>query len=49
MMMVMDRTEVNIPTDVMEEDEVKEMELGELDLDVLEKGFEKVGNGYVSQ
>ena len=33
----------------MEEDDVKEMELGELDLDALEKECEKAGKGYVSR
>ena len=31
----------------MEEDEAKEMELGDLDLDAIEKECEKVGKGYV--
>ena len=32
-----DETDVNHPMDVMGEDEVEEMEVGELDLDALEK------------
>ena len=35
--MLMDGTDVNIPMDVMKEDKVEEMELGELDLDALKK------------
>ena len=31
----------------MEEDEAKEMELGDLDLDAIEKECDKAGNGYV--
>ena len=41
-------TGMNIQTDVMEKDEAKEMELGELDMDVFEKECEKAGKGYVS-
>ena len=35
--------------DIMEEDEAEEMELGDLDLDVIEKECEKAGKGYVPQ
>ena len=45
----MDGTDVNSLTDVVEEDKEEEMELGELDLDALEKECEKEGQGYVSR
>ena len=32
----------------MDEDDVEDMELGELDLDAIEKECEKAGKGYVS-
>ena len=35
--------------EVMEEDEGGEMELGELDLDVIEEECRKKGKGYVPQ
>ena len=41
--------ELNSLTDSIEEFEVEEMELGELDLDAIEKECEKAGKGYVSR
>ena len=35
--------------EVVDEDEVEEMELGELDLDVIEVEYRKTGHGYVSR
>ena len=34
---------------IMEEDEAKDMELGDLDLDALEEECRNVGKGYVSR
>ena len=34
---------------IMEEDEVEDMELGDLDLDALEEECKNVGKGYVSR
>ena len=44
---VREETKDSIMQDIMEEDEAEEMELGDLDMDVIEEEYEKVGNGYV--
>ena len=42
-----EETKDNSMQDIMEEDDAKEMELGDLDLDAIEKEYNKAGKGYV--
>ena len=42
-----EKNENNMP-DSMEEDEAKELELGDLDLDALEEECRNVSKGYIS-
>ena len=44
---VREETKDSSMQDIMEEDEAEEMELGDLDLDAIEKECEKEGKGYV--